>query len=70
MQFHIPNADEVDFASDFVETFIYPELELLNEKCSKMSNDERLRSLTLIRFIAIGCFRMIPRIESKEVTDL
>jgi hypothetical protein len=50
--------------------FIYPELNLLNEKCSKMSNDERLRSLTLIRFIAIGCFRMVPRIDSEEVSDL
>ncbi|CAF4273501.1 unnamed protein product, partial [Rotaria magnacalcarata] len=35
-----------------------------------MSNEERLRSLTLIRFIAIGCFRMVPRIDSKEVADL
>ncbi|CAF4359652.1 unnamed protein product, partial [Rotaria magnacalcarata] len=52
VQFHIPNEDEVDFACEFVETFIYPELQLLNEKCSKMSNEERLRSLTLIRFIA------------------
>ena len=70
MKFHIPSAEEVDFSCEFVETFMYPELNLLNEKCSKMSNDERLRSLTLIRFIAIGCFRMIPRIESPEVTDL
>ncbi|CAF4504295.1 unnamed protein product, partial [Rotaria socialis] len=70
VQFHIPNEDEVDFACEFVETFIYPELQLLNEKCSKMTNEERLRSLTLIRFIAIGCFRMVPRIDSKEVADL
>ncbi|CAF4255170.1 unnamed protein product, partial [Adineta steineri] len=70
VKFHVPNEDEVDFACEFVETFIYPELELLNEKCSKMSNDERLRSLTIIRFIAIGCFRMVPRIDSKEVLNL
>ncbi|CAF3512541.1 unnamed protein product, partial [Rotaria sordida] len=70
VQFHIPNEEEVDFTCEFVETFIYPELELLNEKCSKMSNEERLRSLTLIRFIAIGCFRMVPRVDSKEVSDL
>ncbi|UJR35822.1 hypothetical protein I4U23_028569 [Adineta vaga] len=70
VQFHVPNAEEVDFACEFVETFIYPELQLLNEKCSKMSNDERLRSLTLIRFMAIGCFRMVPRIDSPEVTNL
>ena len=70
MKFHIPNAEEVDFACEFVERFIYPELELLNEKCSKMSNDERLRSLTLIRFMAIGCFRMVPRIDSPEVKNL
>ncbi|CAF3831402.1 unnamed protein product, partial [Adineta steineri] len=37
VKFHVPNEDEVDFACEFVETFIYPELELLNEKCSKMS---------------------------------
>ncbi|CAF1622524.1 unnamed protein product, partial [Adineta ricciae] len=70
VKFHIPNAEEVDFACEFVERFIYPELELLNEKCSKMSNDERLRSLTLIRFMAIGCFRMVPRIDSPEVKNL
>ncbi|CAF2908164.1 unnamed protein product, partial [Rotaria sp. Silwood2] len=70
VQFHIPNEEEVDFACEFVETFIYPELQLLNETCSKMSNEERLRSLTIIRFIAIGCFRMVPRIDSKEVSDL
>ena len=70
VEFHIPNADEMDFACELVETFIYPELELLTENCSKLSNDERLRSLTLIRFLAIGCFRMVPRIDSNEVTDL
>ncbi|CAF0754546.1 unnamed protein product [Rotaria sp. Silwood1] len=70
VQFHIPNEEEVDFACEFVETFIYPELQLLNETCSKMSNEERLRSLTLIRFIAIGCFRMVPRVDSEEVSDL
>lgn len=70
VEFHMPNAEEMDFACELVETFIYPELELLNENCSKMSNDERLRSLTFVRFIAIGCFRMVPRIESKEVMDL
>jgi hypothetical protein len=50
--------------------FIYPELQLLNEKCSKMSNDERLRSLTLVHYMAIGCLRMVPRIDSEEVSDL
>jgi hypothetical protein len=69
-QFHIPSAEEVDFACDFVETFIYPELTLLNEKSSEISKDERLRSLTLIYFIAIGCLRMVPRIDSEEVLDL
>jgi hypothetical protein len=49
---------------------MYPELTLLNEKCFKMSNNERLKSIVFIRSIAIGCFRMIPRIESKEVQDL
>ncbi|CAF1939925.1 unnamed protein product [Rotaria magnacalcarata] len=69
-QFHIPNAEEVDLACEFVETFIYPELTLLNQRSSDMSNDERLRSLTLVLFIAIGCLRMVPRIDSEEVLDL
>jgi len=43
---------------------------MLNQKCSTMSNDERLRSLTLIHFIALGCLRMVPRIDSEEVKDL
>jgi hypothetical protein len=70
VQFHIPNDDEIDFVCEFVNTFIYPELTLLNETCSQMSNDERLRSLTLVESIAVGCFRIVPRIESKEVPDL
>jgi hypothetical protein len=69
-QFHIPSAEEVDFACEFVETFIYQELTLLNDKSSDMSNDERLRSLTLILFISVGFLRMVPRIDSEEVLDL
>jgi hypothetical protein len=70
VKFHIPNNEEVDFACEFVEQFIYLELQILNEKCSKMSNDERLRSLTLIHHIALGCLRMVPRIQSEEVKNL
>ncbi|CAF4303396.1 unnamed protein product [Rotaria sp. Silwood2] len=70
VKFHVPNEEEVDFACEFVETFMYLELQMLNKKCTDMSNDERLRSLTLIHYIAIGCLRMIPRIESKEVKNL
>ncbi|CAF3758140.1 unnamed protein product [Rotaria sp. Silwood1] len=70
VQFHIPNEEEVDFACEFVETFMYLELQMLNEKCTNMSNDERLRTLTLIHHIAIGCLRMVPRIESKKVKNL
>lgn len=70
MKFHIPNEDEVDFACEFMETFINLELNMFTEKCSKMSNDERLRSLTLIHHMAIGCLRMVPRIQSEEVKDL
>ncbi|CAF1051733.1 unnamed protein product [Rotaria sp. Silwood1] len=70
VQFHIPNDDEIDFACEFVNTFIYPELTLLNEKGLKISNDERLRSLTIIQSIAVGCFRMIPRIESEQIQNL
>ena len=70
VEFHITNEDEIDLACEFVKTFMYSELELLNENCSKMSNEERLRSLTLIRFIVIGCFRMVSRIESAEVSKL
>ncbi len=69
-QFHIPSAEEVDFSCEFVETFIYQELTLLNDKSSDMSNDERLRSLTLILFIIVGFLRMVPRIDSEEVLDL
>jgi hypothetical protein len=53
-----------------VNTFIYPELTLLNEKGLIISNNERLRSLTIIQSIAIGCFRIIPRIESEQVQHL
>ncbi|CAF3248683.1 unnamed protein product [Rotaria sp. Silwood2] len=70
IQYHIPNADEIDFACEFIETFIYPELTSLNENILTMSNDERLRSLTIILYIAIGCLRMVPRIDSKHVSDL
>ncbi|CAF4762748.1 unnamed protein product [Rotaria sp. Silwood1] len=70
VQFHIPNDDEIDFACEFVNTFMYPELTLLNEKGLKISNDERLRSLTIIQSIAVGCFRMIPRIESEQIQNL
>ncbi|CAF4617031.1 unnamed protein product, partial [Rotaria sp. Silwood2] len=70
VQFHVPNEEEVDFACEFVETFMYLEVQMLNEKCTNMSNDERLRSLTLIHHIAIGCLRMVPRIESKKVKNL
>ena len=69
-RFHIPNEDEVDFACEFVDVFLYQQIELLNENCSNMFNEERLRSLTLIHAIAIGCLRMAPRIPSDEVLDL
>lgn len=49
---------------------MYPELTLLNEKCFTMSNNERLRSLTLVQSMAAGCFRLVPGIESKQVQKL
>ncbi|CAF0768198.1 unnamed protein product [Adineta steineri] len=70
VQFHMPNVDEINFACEFVDTFIYSELTLLNENNFQMSNTERLRSLTIIKSIANGCFRMVPRIKSKQVDDL
>ncbi|CAF3301587.1 unnamed protein product, partial [Rotaria sp. Silwood2] len=70
IQFHIPNENEIDFACEFVETFLYLELRLLNEKCLKMSNNERLRSLTFIHHIAIGCFRMVPHVDSEKLPNL
>ncbi|CAF4157119.1 unnamed protein product, partial [Rotaria sordida] len=69
-KFHIPNEDEVDFACEFVEIFMYIELRILNENRTKISNDERLRSLTILYHIAIGCLRMVPRIESEEIKNL
>ncbi|CAF0851617.1 unnamed protein product [Adineta steineri] len=69
-QFHIPSIDEIDFVYEFVEIFLYPELARLNENGLKMSNNERLRSLTIIRSIAVGAFCFVPPIESKEVRNL
>ncbi|CAF1638010.1 unnamed protein product [Adineta ricciae] len=43
---------------------------MFNENCSKMSNNERLRSLRFIHEIALGCLRMVPRIQSEEVSNL
>ncbi|CAF3576941.1 unnamed protein product [Rotaria sp. Silwood1] len=70
VQYHIPNVDEIDFVCDFVNTFIYSELTFLKENFLKVSKDERLRSLTVISSLAIGCFRIVSRIESKEVPNL
>ncbi|CAF4116021.1 unnamed protein product [Rotaria sp. Silwood2] len=70
VQFHIPNDDELDFVREFVETFLYVELDLLKEKSSKLSNGERLRSLTIVHHIAIGCFRIVSRIGSPNVQNL
>ncbi|CAF3866966.1 unnamed protein product [Rotaria sordida] len=63
VQYHIPNMDEIDFACDFVNTFLYSELTLLKENFSNISKYERRRSLTIINSIAIGCFRIVSRIE-------
>ncbi|CAF3619241.1 unnamed protein product [Rotaria socialis] len=67
-QFHIPSAEEVDFACEFVETFIYQELTLLNDKSSDMSNDERLRSLTLIQFIMV-VYRILELLNAQGEAD-
>ncbi|CAF1230849.1 unnamed protein product [Adineta steineri] len=69
-QFHIPSIDEIDFVYEFVEIFLYPELARLNENGLKMSNNERLRSLTIIQSIAEAAFCLVPPIESKEVQNL
>ncbi|CAF4271848.1 unnamed protein product, partial [Rotaria sordida] len=68
--FHIPNEDEVDFACEFVETFMHLELRILKENRTKISNDERLRSLTILHHIAVGCLSMVLRIESEEIKNL
>ncbi|CAF1453615.1 unnamed protein product, partial [Adineta ricciae] len=68
-QFHIPNQEEITFACEFAETFLYPELALLTEKCSEISKDERLRSLRLISSITTGFLRMVPKINDEEVAD-
>ncbi|CAF0841748.1 unnamed protein product [Rotaria sordida] len=69
-QYYIPGDDELNFVREFVETFMYLELELLKEKSSKLSNEERLRSLTIVHHIATGCFRVVPRISSPNVQNL
>ena len=56
-------------ACEFVETFLYPELTLLNGDCSKISREERKRSLRLIYGITIGCLRMARCVQSEEVEN-
>ena len=68
--FHIPHPEELDFARDFVETFIYAELNLLLQNDSKLSNEQRSRSLTMVQHLAMGCARVLPRIPNMPVTDL
>ncbi|CAF2108179.1 unnamed protein product [Rotaria magnacalcarata] len=70
VQYHIPNDEEIDFACDFVNTFMYPELTLLKENFQKISKDERRRSLAIVYSIAVGCLRIVPRMESKEIQDI
>ncbi|UJR17105.1 hypothetical protein I4U23_004001 [Adineta vaga] len=70
VHYHIPNIDEINFACNFINTFLYAELSLLNDTDSKLSKQDRRRSLTIIHSIALGCFRIVPRIESKEIPDL
>jgi len=70
VQFHRPNDQEIDFAWEFIDTFLYPELTLLNDKGLTISNNERLRSLTIIESIAIGCARMVSCIPNESVQDL
>lgn len=42
----------------------------MNEKGLVISKNERLRSLTIIESIAIGCFRVIPPITSESIQNL
>lgn len=70
MEFHIPSQDELDFARDFVETFMYAELNLLLQNDSKLSNEERSRSLAVVHQLARGCARVLPRIPSTNVKNL
>jgi len=56
VQFHIPNEEEIDFAWEFINTFIYPALQDLTISDTK----RQLKSLTIIESIAAGCFQMIP----------
>ncbi len=70
VKFHIPRINEIDFACEFIETFIYSELGAICENSVKISNDEQLRSLTLVYYIATGCLVMISPSESKEVHNL
>jgi len=70
VHYHIPHEDELDFARDFVETFMYTELDLLLQSDAKFSNEERSRSLTMVHHLALGCFRVIPRIPSTTIKNL
>ncbi|CAF1141433.1 unnamed protein product [Adineta ricciae] len=70
VRYHIPTTDEVNFACEFVNDFLYAELSLLSDMKSKLAKEERRRSLTIIHSIAVGCFRIVPRIESKTIEYL
>lgn len=67
---HIPNAEEVDWACEFVQRFISAELNLLREKCSMIGKEERLRSLQMIFRLTIGSLRMFPPMSSPPVANL
>ena len=62
VRFHLPSVEEIEFAGELLETFVEPELQLLKEKSSILSKDERRRSLKILRSVVDGAFRLFPSI--------
>lgn len=64
-RFHIPSPDEIEFAWEIIDKFLYSELQFLNQT-SHLSNEQRLRSLTMICRITRGCFGIVSFPESGQ----
>lgn len=62
--------DEINFACEFINIFLFNELKRLNEKCLQMSNEERLKSFLFIEYTFDGCSAIIPRDETNAVKNV
>jgi len=67
VRFHFPTDEEIELASEFIEKYLYSQIDFLKENNSKLTNNQRLKSLTIIEAIGIGSFRLVPPIESQQI---